>query len=113
MPRPGLRQAINLALLILFPVAWFAPLLRAGLLPLFGLGFAFFLPGAVPAVVTAGLMGLLTPLLVPVSEATMHLPMIVAGFGCRAGASAAALQMRLGRIRTLRTRNRSVYGARA
>ncbi|MBR9649565.1 paraquat-inducible protein A [Thalassovita aquimarina] len=28
---------INLALLILFPVAWFAPLLRAGLLPLFGM----------------------------------------------------------------------------
>ncbi|TCP63215.1 paraquat-inducible protein A [Rhodovulum bhavnagarense] len=27
----------NLALLILFPVAWFAPLLRAGVLPLFGL----------------------------------------------------------------------------
>lgn len=27
----------NLALLILFPVAWFAPLLRAGLLPLFEL----------------------------------------------------------------------------
>ena len=27
----------NLALLILFPVAWFAPLMRAGLLPIFGL----------------------------------------------------------------------------
>jgi uncharacterized paraquat-inducible protein A len=27
----------NLCLLILFPIAWFAPLLRAGLLPLFGL----------------------------------------------------------------------------
>lgn len=27
----------NLSLLILFPVAWFAPLLHAGLLPLFGL----------------------------------------------------------------------------
>jgi uncharacterized paraquat-inducible protein A len=27
----------NLSLLILFPVAWFAPLMRAGLLPLFGL----------------------------------------------------------------------------
>ena len=27
----------NLALLILFPVSWFAPLLKAGLLPLFGL----------------------------------------------------------------------------
>ncbi|SHJ67869.1 Paraquat-inducible protein A [Shimia gijangensis] len=31
-----LRYA-NLALLILFPIAWFAPLLRAGLLPIFGL----------------------------------------------------------------------------
>lgn len=28
---------LNLSLLILFPLAWFAPLLRAGLLPLFGL----------------------------------------------------------------------------
>ena len=27
----------NLALLILFPIAWFAPMMRAGLLPLFGL----------------------------------------------------------------------------
>ena len=32
----ALRVA-NLALLVLFPVAWFALLLRAGLLPLFGL----------------------------------------------------------------------------
>jgi len=28
---------LNLSLLILYPVAWFAPMLRAGLLPLFGL----------------------------------------------------------------------------
>lgn len=28
---------LNLTLLILFPVSWFAPLMRAGLLPLFGL----------------------------------------------------------------------------
>ena len=28
---------LNLALLVLFPVAWFAPLLRAALLPLFGM----------------------------------------------------------------------------
>lgn len=27
----------NLALLVLYPVAWFAPLMRAGILPLFGL----------------------------------------------------------------------------
>ncbi|MFC2968340.1 paraquat-inducible protein A [Acidimangrovimonas pyrenivorans] len=32
----ALRLA-NLSLLVLFPVAWFAPLMRAGLLPLFGL----------------------------------------------------------------------------
>ncbi len=30
-------RVANLCLLILFPVAWFAPLLRAGLLPLFGM----------------------------------------------------------------------------
>ena len=30
-------RAANLSLLILFPVAWFAPLLRAGLLPFFDL----------------------------------------------------------------------------
>lgn len=28
---------LNLSLLILFPIAWFAPLLRAGLLPVFGM----------------------------------------------------------------------------
>jgi len=30
-------RLVNLSLLILYPVAWFAPLMRAGLLPLFGL----------------------------------------------------------------------------
>lgn len=32
-----LQKFINLALLIAFPIAWFAPLMRAGFLPLFGL----------------------------------------------------------------------------
>ncbi len=32
-----LLRIANLALLVLYPVAWFAPLVRAGLLPLFGL----------------------------------------------------------------------------
>lgn len=36
MKRARMKWA-NLMLLILFPVAWFAPLLRAGLLPVFGL----------------------------------------------------------------------------
>lgn len=30
-------RAANLALLVLFPISWFAPLIRAGVLPLFGL----------------------------------------------------------------------------
>ena len=30
-------RAINLSLLILFPIAWFAPLLRAAILPIFGM----------------------------------------------------------------------------
>lgn len=34
---PGWIRWVNLALLVLYPVSWFAPLLRAGLLPLFGL----------------------------------------------------------------------------
>lgn len=34
----GWQRILNLALLVLFPIAWFAPLLRAGLnLPLFGM----------------------------------------------------------------------------
>jgi paraquat-inducible protein A len=32
-----LLKIANLALLVLFPLAWFAPLMRAGVLPLFGL----------------------------------------------------------------------------
>jgi len=35
----------NLALLVIFPVAWFAPLMRAGLLPIFGLDEVTILSG--------------------------------------------------------------------
>lgn len=34
---PFALRLANLSLLIVFPIAWFAPLMRAGLLPLFGL----------------------------------------------------------------------------
>jgi len=37
--------AANLCLLVLFPVSWFAPLMRAGLLPLFGLSEISILSG--------------------------------------------------------------------
>ncbi|NBD28579.1 MAG: paraquat-inducible membrane protein A [Alphaproteobacteria bacterium] len=36
-PTLWVLRGLNLALLVLFPVAWFAPLLRAAFLPLFGL----------------------------------------------------------------------------
>lgn len=36
-PDEMLFRLANLSLLILFPIAWFAPLLRAGILPLFSL----------------------------------------------------------------------------
>ncbi|MGR3321987.1 MAG: paraquat-inducible protein A [Pseudooceanicola sp.] len=39
--------ALNLSLLVLYPVAWFAPLVRAGLLPLFGLSEISILSGIV------------------------------------------------------------------
>ena len=35
--RQTLLRIANLTLLILFPISWFAPLMRAGLLPIFGL----------------------------------------------------------------------------
>ncbi len=34
---PRLGVALNLGLLILYPIAWFAPLMRAALMPLFGM----------------------------------------------------------------------------
>ncbi len=40
LPEPRVPRALflaNLALLVLFPLSWIAPLMRAGLLPLFGL----------------------------------------------------------------------------
>jgi uncharacterized paraquat-inducible protein A len=37
MDRLNALKAANLALLILYPIAWFAPLMRAGILPIFGL----------------------------------------------------------------------------
>lgn len=35
--RDPMLQSLNLLLLILFPISWFAPLMRAGVLPIFGL----------------------------------------------------------------------------
>ncbi len=41
----GLLKALNLSLLILYPISWVAPLMRAGLLPLFSLSEVSVLTG--------------------------------------------------------------------
>ena len=73
-----LRRA-NLALLILFPIAWFAPLMRAGLLPLFGLSEISVITGlqslwdsdvALALLVTA--FALFAPYLKTISLALLH-----------------------------------------
>lgn len=69
----------NLALLILFPIAWFAPLMRAGLLPLFGLSEISVISGlqslwesdvALALLVTA--FALFAPYLKTIGLALMH-----------------------------------------
>lgn len=72
---------LNLALLILFPVAWAAPLMRAGLLPIFGLSEISILSGlatlwtegeALLAALVA-LFALVAPIAKTVALALMHL----------------------------------------
>ena len=69
----------NLALLILFPIAWFAPLMRAGLLPIFGLSEISVITGlqslwdsdvALALLVTA--FALFAPYLKTISLALLH-----------------------------------------
>jgi uncharacterized paraquat-inducible protein A len=72
----GLLIAANMALLIAFPVAWAAPLLRAGLLPYFGMSEISVLSGiaalwdADPALATlVALLALVAPYLKTLSLA--------------------------------------------
>lgn len=78
-----LRHALtilNLSLLVLFPLAWITPLLRAGLLPLFGLSEISVLSGvlslwqddALLAVVVA-LFAIVAPILKTTGLALVHL----------------------------------------
>jgi len=77
----SILTVLNLALLILFPIAWAAPLLRAGVLPFFGLSEISILSGlhglwtggeAALAMLVAG-FALLAPMAKTVVLALMHL----------------------------------------
>lgn len=76
-----LLTALNLALLILFPLAWSAPLMRAGLLPIFGLseisilsGIGTLWRGGEPLLAgVVALFALAAPMAKTVALALMHL----------------------------------------
>lgn len=73
--------ALNLSLLVLFPVAWTAPLMRAGLLPLFGLseisilsGLAtLWTEGEVALAALVAFFALVAPMAKTIALALMHL----------------------------------------
>jgi len=75
----SLLRLLNLSLLALYPVAWFAPLMRAGLLPLFGLSEISVITGLqslwssdVFLAVVVAVFALLAPYLKTVSLALVH-----------------------------------------
>ncbi|MEM8577522.1 MAG: paraquat-inducible protein A [Pseudomonadota bacterium] len=75
-----LHVLLNLALLVLYPIAWGAPLLRAGLLPLFGLEEISVLSGLVALwdsdiflALVVTLFALIAPLVKTFGLALVHL----------------------------------------
>ncbi len=76
----ALRLA-NLALLILFPISWTAPLLRAGLLPLFGLSEISVLSGLASLWETDLLLALVVALFALVAPMLKTLGLALIHFG--------------------------------
>lgn len=71
----------NLSLLILFPIAWAAPLLRAGLLPIFGLEEISVLSGVASLWETAPALATLVALLAIVAPYAKTLTLAAVQFG--------------------------------
>jgi len=71
----------NLALLILFPISWFAPLMRAGLLPLFGLSEISVISGLQSLWETDILLALLVSLLALVAPYIKTIGLALIHFG--------------------------------
>ena len=80
-------RILNLTLLILFPISWFAPLLRAGLLPIFGLSVvltASFVLGIALAAQAVGVRpGPALFAAAPLVLLAMAVPLSFAGWGPR------------------------------
>ncbi|WP_424973855.1 paraquat-inducible protein A [Dinoroseobacter sp. S124A] len=71
----------NLSLLVLFPIAWMAPLIRAGLLPLFGLSEISVLSGIASLWGTAPALAVLVALLAVVAPYAKTLTLAAVQFG--------------------------------
>ncbi|MEL6243166.1 MAG: paraquat-inducible protein A [Pseudomonadota bacterium] len=79
----ALHRYVNLSLLVLYPLSWFAPLLRAGLLPLFSLSEISIITGLqslwrsdVFLALAVTFFALVFPLLKTVGLALMHWRML-------------------------------------
>ena len=79
MTTPLWLRGLNLALLVLFPLSWFAPLIRAGLLPLFGLsdisvisGLQSLWPDDPMLALLVTVLALFAPMLKTIGLALMH-----------------------------------------
>jgi uncharacterized paraquat-inducible protein A len=74
-------KTANLLLLVLFPVAWFAPLLRAGLLPFFGMDEISVISGLAVLVEEAPLLAALVALFALVAPLAKVAALAVVQFG--------------------------------
>ena len=88
---------LNLSLLVLFPMAWAAPLLRAGLLPLFGLSEISVLSGIVALWRTDAALAVLVAALALVAPLLKTLGLALIHFGHAPASLLAALQL-LGKL---------------
>lgn len=79
--RTNWLRVLNLSLLVLFPLAWFAPLLRAGLLPLFGLSEISVVSGIAALWDEAPVLALLVALFALVAPYAKTLTLAAVHFG--------------------------------
>lgn len=84
---------LNLSLLVLFPLSWFAPLMRAGLLPLFGLDEISVYSGVVSLWDSDPLLGLIVIVLAMVLPILKTVALSLMDFGFLSTQAARAISV--------------------
>lgn len=90
-------RALNLLLLILFPVAWFAPLIRAALLPIFGMDEISVITGLQSLWGTDAVLALLVTFLAIFAPYAKTIGLALVQFGLLSATTLPALQL-LGKL---------------